>query len=239
MTESMPELSRLGIGKVIDELRAEFPELSITKIRYLESEGLIAPERTPSGYRKFSYRDVERLRFILRQQRDTFKPLRTIRQLLEDMDRGVVPQDAINGQISVPRTTLGDDGLPTPATFTEGRSQIRLSRAELLDAADISGELLEALEQYGLIKRRPNQSYYDGHALSVAAVVREFSSLGLEPRHLKIFRSAADREIGLFDQLVAPVAKQHDKAKTAEITGTIAALAIRLHTILVQDGLSS
>ncbi len=238
MIESMPDLHRLGIGKVINELREEFAELSITKIRYLESEGLIAPERTSSGYRKFSFADVERLRFILRQQRDTFKPLRTIRQLLEDMDRGIVPEDGIDGQVSVPRTTLGDDGLPTPATFAEGRSQIRLSRAELLEAAGIGAELLDALEQYGLIKRRPNQSYYDGHALSVAAVVREFSSLGLEPRHLKIFRSAADREIGLFDQLVAPVAKQHDRAKTAEITATIAALAVRLHTTLVQDGLS-
>ena len=87
MTEPIAELSRLGIGKVIDELRSEFPELSITKIRYLESEGLIVPERTASGYRKFSYRDVERLRFILRKQRDEFWPLKNIRQVLEDMPR--------------------------------------------------------------------------------------------------------------------------------------------------------
>lgn len=238
MTEPMTDLSRLGIGKVLEELHPEFPELSITKIRYLESEGLVTPERTASGYRKFSFRDVERLRFILRQQRDTFAPLRSIRQLLEDMDRGVMPQPGIDGAVSVPQMTLGEDGFPVPATFTEGRSQIRLSREELLDAADISAELLDAIEQYALIKRRPHQSYYDGHALTVAAVVREFAGLGLEPRHLKIFRTAADREIGLFDQLVAPVAKQHDKARTAEITGTIAALAIRLHTTLVQDGLS-
>ncbi|MGZ5408269.1 MAG: MerR family transcriptional regulator, partial [Aeromicrobium sp.] len=85
MTEPIAELSRLGIGKVIEELRSEFPELSITKIRYLEAEGLIEPERTPSGYRKFSYGDVERLRFILRQQRDRFWPLSHIRQVLEDM----------------------------------------------------------------------------------------------------------------------------------------------------------
>lgn len=234
----MAELSRLGIGKVIDELRSEFPELTITKIRYLESEGLIDPERTASGYRKFSYRDVERLRFILRQQRDTFQPLRKIRQLLEDMDRGVVPSPAANGAVSVPQLTLGEDGLPTAATFSEGRSQIRLSRAELLDSAGISEELLDAIEQYGLITRRKSQSYYDGHALTVARVVADFAALGLEPRHLKIFRTAADREIGLFDQIVAPVAKQHDKAKTAALTAAIAALAVRLHTVLVKDGLS-
>ncbi len=81
----------LGIGKVLDELLPEFPDLTITKIRYLESEGLLEPERTSSGYRKFSFGDVERLRFILRQQRDKFWPLSHIRQVLDDMDRGVVP----------------------------------------------------------------------------------------------------------------------------------------------------
>lgn len=238
MTEPIAELSRLGIGKVIDELRSEFPELSITKIRYLESEGLIEPERTPSGYRKFSFRDVERLRFILRKQKSEFWPLKNIRQVLEDMDRGVVPPEQVKGEVAVPTLTLGEDGLPTSATFNEGRSQIRLSRAELIDSAGITGELLEAIEQYGLISRRKSQSYYDGHALTVASVVAEFAILGLEPRHLKIFRTAADREIGLFDQIVAPVAKQHDKTKTAELTATIAALSVRLHTVLVKDGLS-
>jgi DNA-binding transcriptional MerR regulator len=87
MTQPVPELSRLGIGKVLDELRPEFPDLTITKIRYLEREGLLEPERTPSGYRKFSFADVERLRFILRQQRDRFWPLNHIRQVLDDMDR--------------------------------------------------------------------------------------------------------------------------------------------------------
>ncbi len=238
MTEPIAELSRLGIGKVIDELQSEFPELSITKIRYLESEGLIVPERTPSGYRKFSYRDVERLRFILRKQRDEFWPLKNIRQVLEDMDRGIVPPEEITGPVSVPTLVLGEDGLPTAATFTEGRSQVRLSRAELLDSAGIDADLLDAIEQYGLITRRSARSYYNGNDLIVATVVADLAGLGLEPRHLKIFRTAADREIGLFDQIVSPVAKQHDKARTAELTGVIAALSVRLHTVLVKDGLS-
>lgn len=238
MTEPIAEFSRLGIGKVIEELRSEFPELSITKIRYLEAEGLIVPGRTPSGYRKFSYRDVERLRFILSKQRDRFWPLSHIRQVLEDMDRGVVPPVDVKGAVAVPRMTLSDEGLPTSATFREGRSQIRLPRAELIDSAGITEELLDAIEQYGLITRRKSQSYYDGHALTVAAIVADFAGLGLEPRHLKIFKTAADREIGLFDQIVSPVAKQHDKARTAELTATIAALSVRLHTVLVQHGLS-
>ena len=238
MTERIAELSRLGIGKVIDELRSEFPELSITKIRYLESEGLLVPERTPSGYRKFSYRDVERLRFILRQQRDRFWPLSHIRQVLEDMDRGVVPPQDVKGAVAVPTMTLDKDGLPTAATFSEGRSQIRLSRAELIDSAGITEELLDAIEQFGLISRRKSQTYFNGNDLTVAAVVADLADLGLEPRHLKIFKTSADREIGLFDQIVAPVARQHDKAKTAELTATIAALSVRLHTVLVKDGLS-
>ena len=237
MTEPIAELSRLGIGKVIEELRSEFPELSITKIRYLESEGLIEPERTPAGYRKFSFHDVERLRFILRQQRDQFWPLSYIRQVLEDMDRGVVPEQEGPG-VSVPMMTLGEDGLPTQATFSEGRSQIRLSRADLIDSAGITEEFLDAIEQYGLISRRKSQTYYDGHALTVAAVVSDFAELGLEPRHLKIFRTSADREIGLFDQILSPVAKQNDKSRTAELSAQIATLAVRLHTVLVKDGLS-
>ncbi|MEO6472767.1 MAG: MerR family transcriptional regulator, partial [Aeromicrobium sp.] len=138
----------------------------------------------------------------------------------------------------VPTLVLGQDGRPTAATFTEGRSQIRLSRAELIDSAGITSALLDSIEQYGLISRRKSQAYYDGHDLTVASVIAELAGLGLEPRHLKIFRTAADREIGLFEQIVSPVAKQHDKARTAELTGAIAALSIRLHTVLVKDGLS-
>lgn len=241
MTQSLSSISRLSIGKVIDELRTEFPELSITKLRYLESEGLIEPERTTSGYRKFSYADVERLRFILRQQRDKFWPLSHIRQVLEDMDRGVVPPDAVGHAVAVPRLSLAEDGLPEPAAFRAGRSKMRLSRAEILEAAQINGETLDAIEQYGLISRRPRQTYYDGAALSVAATVAELAKLGLEPRHLRIFKTAADREIGLFDQIISPIARAKDPDSKDRVDQTIdrlAALSVRLHTLLVANGLS-
>jgi DNA-binding transcriptional MerR regulator len=237
VSEALPEFSRLGIGKVLDELRTEFPDLTITKIRYLESEGLLEPERTSSGYRKFSFRDVERLRFILRQQRDKFWPLSHIRQVLDDMDRGVVPDTAQASTTRVPHLTLAADGLPSAETFTEPPSHVRLSRDELLDSAGIDAKTLAAIEEFGLISRRPSQTYYDGEALSIASIVGEFAQLGLEPRHLRIFRASADREVSLFEQVVTPRARQLDKDAAERTAAALAALSVRLQTVLVRNGL--
>jgi DNA-binding transcriptional MerR regulator len=237
VTEPLPELSRLGIGKVLDELLPEFPDLTITKIRYLESEGLLEPERTSSGYRKFSFGDVERLRFILRQQRDKFWPLSHIRQVLDDLDRGVVPDTELDGTTRVPRLSLATDGLPTPETFAEPRSHVRLSREELLESAGIDSDTLDAIEEFGLIERRPTQTYYDGEALQVAALVGEFVELGIEPRHLRIFRTAADREVALFEQVVTPRARQLDKEASEQTVSALAALSIRLQSVLVRSRL--
>jgi DNA-binding transcriptional MerR regulator len=230
-------LSRLGICKVLDELRPEFPSLSISKIRYLEDQGLLEPERTASGYRKFSYRDVERLRFILHAQDEKFWPLSHIRQVLDDMDRGVVPDTAQASTTRVPHLSLAADGLPTSETFTAAKSAVRLSRAELLDSAGIDGGLLDAIEEFGLIIRRPKQTYYDGEALSIASIVGELAQLGLEPRHLRIFRAAADREISLFEQVVSPRARQLDKESAEQTIASLAALSVRLQTVLVRSGL--
>ena len=237
MTQPLPELSRLGIGKVLDELLPEFPDLTITKIRYLESEGLLEPERTPSGYRKFSFNDVERLRFILRQQRDKFWPLNHIRQILDEMDRGVVPDTAQGATTRVPHLSLADDGLPTDTTFLEPSSSARLSRDELLASAGIDSETLDAIEEFGLIPRRPTQTYYDSTALQIASIVGEFAELGLEPRHLRPFGAAADREAALFDQVVSPRARQLDKEAAERTVAGLAALSIRLQSVLVRSRL--
>jgi DNA-binding transcriptional MerR regulator len=237
VTEPLPELSRLGIGKVLDELLPEFPDLTITKIRYLESEGLLEPERTSSGYRKFSFRDVERLRFILRQQRDKFWPLGHIRQVLDDMDRGVVPETALGATARVPHLSLAVDGMPTPETFAEPRSTVRLSRDELLESAGIDSDILDAIEEFDLIVRRPTQTYYDGEALQIAALVADFAELGLEPRHLRIFRAAADREAALFEQVVTPRARQLDKEAAEHTVSALAALSVRLQSVLVRSRL--
>jgi len=236
VTDSLPDLTRLGIGKVLDELHGEFPKLSISKIRYLESEGLVDPQRTASGYRKFTFADVERLRFILRQQAaPNFWPLSHIRQVLDDMDRGRVPDTAMGKASRVPHLSLADDGLPDADTFRETRSQLRLSREELLESSGLDGAVLDAVEEFGLITRRRSQTYYDGDDLQVAALVADFAELGLEPRHLRHFGTQADREASLVEQIISPRARSLDQEAADHAAATLAALSVRLHTVLVRN----
>lgn len=236
MTEPLPELTRLGIGKVLDELHAEFPSLSISKIRYLEREGLLEPERTASGYRKFSYDDVERLRFILRQQK-RYWPLSTIRQALDEMDRGLVPQTDIDGGIKVPDVSSDVDGLPTPSAFLEGRSRLRLSREEVLESTGADDALLQEIETHGLLSRRPGQAAYDGDDLVVVDAVARLAALGVEPRHLRTVLTAVDRETDLLGAVVPERRRRDDKTAAAEQLGELSALLLRLHTVLLRHRL--
>jgi DNA-binding transcriptional MerR regulator len=228
----------MSIGEVLGLLRADFPDVTISKIRYLESEGLVDPARTPSGYRKFSHADVERLRYVLTRQRDSYYPLKRIREELDALDRGLAIDDET--QPLPPRIVLADDGYPAAETFVQESRPMRLSRVELLEAAGIEPELLEQIERYGLIQRRPSQTWYDGTALVIAQTVGELAAFGLEPRHLRAFKTAADREVGLVEQIVAPLTRQHDAAAEARADETarqLAALSLRLHTMLVKGGL--
>ncbi|MEH3067980.1 MULTISPECIES: MerR family transcriptional regulator [Aeromicrobium] len=236
MTQPLPETARLGIGKVLAELREEFPSLTISKIRYLEREGLLEPERTPSGYRKFSFDDVERLRFVLRQQK-RYWPLSTIRQALDEMDRGLVPQTDLDGNVRVPEVSSDADGLPTPGAFLEGRSRMRLSREEVLESTGASEELLAQVEEHGLLERRPGQHAYDGDDLVVVDAVVRLSALGVEPRHLRAVRTAAERESDLLGRAVPERRRREDKAAAAEQLGELAALLMRLHTVLLRHRL--
>lgn len=236
MTDALPDLTRLGIGKVLEELHGEFPKLSISKIRYLESEGLVEPQRTASGYRKFTFADVERLRLILRHQAAIPPwPLSHIRQLLDDLDNGRVPAAEMGRTPRVPHLALADDGLPTEATFRESRSQLRLSREELLESSGLDGGVLDAVEEFGLIQRRPTQTYYDGDDLQVAALVAEFAELGLEPRHLRHFATQADREASLVEQIISPRSRSVDQEAAEHAAAALAALSVRLHTVLVRN----
>ena len=228
----------LNIGQMLDELTEEFPELTISKIRYLEEQGLLAPQRTPAGYRKFSFGDVERMRFILRQQAN-FWPLNEIRQTLDDMDRGLVPDMRKGRGVNVPELQIADDGLPKVELFREPRSQRRLSRDELLETAGIDAETLAAVEESGLIKRRPSQTYYDGDDLQVAALVGEFGKEGLEPRHLRAFAAQADREADLINQVLTPRLRGLDGDAVREAEAAMAALTVRFHSVLVRNRLRS
>jgi DNA-binding transcriptional MerR regulator len=229
----------MNIGQVLDLLRSDFPGISIPKIRFLEDKGLIAPERTPSGYRKFSHEDVERLRYVLRMQRDHYLPLKVIGEHLDAMDRGLEPPPIEAVVPTVPKVALSDDGLPSPDSFGR-RGNLRLSRKELLKTAEVDEDLLAALENYGLIKPRPGTSHYDTDALVIAKTAAELAEFGFEPRHLRAFKNAADREVGLVEQVVAPMRGSRDagaSARADEAVNEIAALSVKLHATLVKSGL--
>jgi DNA-binding transcriptional MerR regulator len=230
----------MSIGEVLAQLRTDFPDVTISKIRFLETEGLVEPERTSSGYRKFSRDDVARLRYVLSAQRDRYLPLRVIKQHLEALDRGLEPPDGADAGPQVPRALTAVDGVPGPESFVRDVSDVRLTREELANAAGLSVEQLDQLEQYGLVGPRPGGSFYDGDALMIAKTVAEMSRFGIESRHLRPFKSAADREIGLFEQVVAPLVRQRNpeaRARAEETVRELAALSIRLHSALVRAGL--
>jgi DNA-binding transcriptional MerR regulator len=227
----------LSIGEVLSKLRGDFPDITISKIRFLESEGLIEPQRTPSGYRKFTASDLDRLRYVLLLQRDQYLPLRVIKENLEALDRGLEP--AANGGVASPRPALASiDGDSSPESFVH-TSDMRLSREELLKASGLTDTQLVDLESYGFVALRGR--HYDSDALSVAKSVAEMAGFGIETRHLRSFKSAADREIGLIEQVITPIIRQKSadsKARAEEVQKQIASLSVRLHASLVRAGLN-
>ena len=231
--------ARMNIGEVLDRLRPDFPGVTIPKIRFLEDKGLIKPERTPAGYRKFTGADVDRLRYILTMQRDHYLPLKVIGEHLDAIDRGLEPPPIESVVPTVPKVALAADGLPSAGSFTR-RDHVRLSRKELLKIAEIDEELLDQLEQFGLIVPRTGTGHYDTDALVIAKTARELADYGFEPRHLRAFKTAADREVGLVEQVVAPLRGGRDpaaRARAEDAVSEIAALSVRLHATLVKAGL--
>ncbi|MDQ0936117.1 transcriptional regulator FtsR [Streptomyces turgidiscabies] len=219
----------MSIGTVLNALRDEFPEVTISKIRFLESEGLIEPQRTPSGYRKFSPEDVERLGQVLRMQRDHYLPLKVIREYLDAMERGE----------AVPLPTVGRQRDGEPDLEPEGPIAVRIGRAELLAAAEIGDEELEEWQSYGLVVPLPDGAY-DAETVTVAALVAELGRFGIEPRHLRLMKAAAEREAGLVDQVVAPL-KRHRNPQTRALAEArskeLAGLTVKLHAALVRIAL--
>lgn len=229
----------MNIGQVLELLRPEHPTISIPKIRFLEEQGLVSPERTPAGYRKYSHADIERLRYVLVLQRDHHQPHRRIAEILDAIDRGLEPPPLVSLTPTVPEVALSPDGMPSPESFRR-TDDLRLSRKEVLKIAEIPEELLGRLEEFGLVTPRPGTGHYDTDALVVCTTAKELAEFGLEPRHLRAFKAAADREVGLVEQVVAPQRRATDaaaKARTEDTVAQIAALSLRLHATLVKTGL--
>jgi DNA-binding transcriptional MerR regulator len=210
---------------VLAHLRTEFPDTTISKLRFLEAEGLVDPQRTASGYRKYSWDDVHRLRFVLTAQRDQYLPLRVIREQLDRREEPLAPRPAL---VAVGTEAPAQDGADT-----------RMARDDLLARTGVTGEMLTELEKAGLVEARP-PGWYDGDAVVIVEAVAGLTRYGLELRHLRAFRAGADREVGLFSQLLAPLVRQHDpaaRARAAETARELQALSQKLHAALVRAGL--
>jgi len=234
----------MSIGEVLARLRPEFPDVTISKLRFLEAEGLVEPLRAPSGYRKFTPAHVERLRFVLAAQRDRYLPLRVIREQLDEMERG----ERVVGPAPAPPAPMASmpmASMPTPpaaAVVPQVRVELgdsRLTRAELAERSGLDDAGLEDLEQYGLLVPTAN-GYYGGDALTVAGIAAQLADYGIEGRHLRPYRATADREVGLLAQLVPPLARQAGPTGRAQALATVhelAALCAQLHGALVRQGL--
>ncbi|RKF24392.1 MerR family transcriptional regulator [Micromonospora globbae] len=229
----------MSIGEVLGQLRVEFPDVTISKLRFLEAEGLVEPQRTAAGYRKYSWDDVARLRYVLTAQRDQYLPLRIIREHLAEWDAGGVAPGR-----SRPTLVAVGPGGEVPGRAAEEpaeSSEVRLGRSDLLARSGLDESTLGELERLGVVVSDP-PGWYDGDALIIARAVAGLAAYGLEPRHLRGYRTAADREVGLFAQLVAPLARQSDpaaRARAAETARELVALSQQLHAALVRVGLRS
>lgn len=234
----------LSIGEVLAELQPDFSDLTHSKLRFLEDRGLVEPDRTPAGYRKFTTADVERLRLVLMLQRDRFMPLKAIGEYLDALDRGLEPPELPGGAPRAPRAAA-DAGAGGPERFVSDQRRLRLRRAELLDAADLedstSGEdLLASLEAFGMVSA-DSSGYFDADDLDVVRTAGGLAAFGIEARHLRAFRTAADRELGLVEQVVTPLRRQRgpgSPARADEVAREISSLCVRLHAGLVRSGLS-
>ncbi len=228
-----PRRRGLTIGAVLAHLQGDFPDLTISKIRFLETEGLVTPERTPAGYRLFREADVERLRYVLTAQRDRFWPLRVIREALDAIDRGLTPvDDPIDARPVVPPSEPDAD-VPSPAELGAAPA-LRLTEAELLSAAGVDAAFLSSLRTFGLVRPAPD-GHFDEAALAVARAAAGLASYGVEARHLRMFRTAADREVGLVQQITGPLlAAQGKRGGGVDPTPDLLHHCLALHAALVK-----
>jgi DNA-binding transcriptional MerR regulator len=221
-----PARAYLGIGEVLAQLQAEFPDVSVSKIRFLENEGLIQPARSPSKYRKFSPADVERLRYILTAQRDQYLPLRVIK---DQLDAG--------GQEDSPRRAGRYPVLADPADAIGPAAP--LTRREMLEATGLDEARLAELEDFGLVRRSGGR--YGPDALAAARSVVALDRYGVQARHLRVLRASAERETALIEQVVAPMLRQRSdgaRDRAGRTAREIAAITLQLHAALIEAALA-
>jgi DNA-binding transcriptional MerR regulator len=223
-----------SIGQVMAILRTEFPEISISKIRFLEAEGLISPLRAPSGYRRYTEGDVERLRYVLSVQREHYLPLKVIREHLEQMDRGQTPLSVSGHNGSASNGLAGSEHNPGPAAPT-AKQPVRLTRQELLDASGLTESTLSELERNQIVVTRRGTAHYGRDALTLAIAARRLAEYGIDGRHLRAFKLAAEREVGLVEQAIAPYVRR--AGSNRDVPGDVTQLVISFHAALVRTAM--
>lgn len=269
----------MSIGEVLAVLKPEFPDITVSKIRFLEGAGLIQPDRSASGYRKFSEDDVSRLRFVLRAQRDQYLPLRVIRQRLADLESAGEPHvqgggpppgpatspalqeaalrpstarpaaGATEEPAALPRHALGQPaqpGAPAAGLLSNAPpSDAQFSRDELCRAAGTTADQLAELEAFGLIAARGSTergSWYGGDDLVVLRLARNLADYGLEARHLRMYKTFAEREAALFEQVVAPLVRQRNpeaRARAREMLDNLADLGSRMRDVALRTAVGA
>lgn len=240
----MTERDYLSIGEVLAQLLEDFPDVTISKIRFLESQGLIVPERTPSGYRKFTSAEVERLRFILQEQKNNYLPLRVIKGRLEDESQDISRDiENIRELVSTSGHPAARSVMPRPAEVESllnlnqdpiipasvQRQQRKaalqhadktesIPRDQLLNQVPIDPGFLRDLETAGLVSGHNvgDTTFFDTHSASIARTSGRFQEMGIDIRHLRAWKSSADRELSLFEQRILPLLRQRNPASRDE-----------------------
>lgn len=231
-----PELTGMSIGAVLELLRPDFPDVTVSKIRFLETEGLITPQRAASGYRRFSAYDCGRLRYILAAQRDQYLPLKVIKARLDAEPDGALPP--AKSLYAIPRVVPASGGSAHDgAVLPSGPRQVRLSREDVLVRSGAEDALLTALVRSGVISVGPG-GLFDEQAVIIAQCAQGLAEYGVEPRHLRAFRSAADRQADLIAQIAGPLIKDGKagaRDRADDLAREVAAQAIALHTALLKS----
>jgi DNA-binding transcriptional MerR regulator len=225
-----------SIGEVLVAVKTEFPDITISKIRFLESEGLITPERTPSGYRKFYPEDVERLRSILRLQRDEYLPLKVIKDRLLKADTGEDDEQPTLEQAVGGAEPDGSEDL------AEAPTGLQMSIEEMAAATGVDRDRIKELEGFGIVCIHGPEGgrYYDGDDYVTLTIVKDFLRFGIEPRHLTMYKHFADRESAFFEALVAPTLRQKNpdaRRAAAQTLGELTSTSRKFKQALLRNSL--
>ena len=221
----------MTIGEVIKTLTPEFPDLSISKVRYLEEEGLLRPKRTPGGYRKFSQTDIDRLRIMLRLQKEEYLPLNVIKHRLDQMDKG----EEVSLEPAV-------KPLSTQEMLAPQSEVAYFSIEETAKKTGVTVEELKGLESFGLLQPKETQDgkVFDGHDIELINIVHKMGKYGIEPRHLRLYQHFADRETSFFEQILMPIVRQ-DRPETSErsteVLSELINLSDSLKKLLLRKGI--